>query len=475
MIGQHRLDALAYFGVEAVAWHVGQHGEEAAIAILAHEQTRARAFAQVQHRHCDVEQFVGRALEHLVTRQRVENVAQGLARMRIPLEAGALQDGLVVVAQQRHFARRRHVGRRGQHAEEALLDHRLALCVEAEHREVIHVAGTMHARARIGLGQDQCAHRAGFVEIGGGEGLERTHRHAGATAAHDAEAGVAYRLEHFIARLFGNAILAIAEKGEVVIGNPVQEVLRFLECGLVERQVLGWQRLGNGLHLRLHLRPIRHRRAHIIQRQRDVLAQVLDFLGTADMIDVEQHDRLGSALPALLVAEIEDVTARIARHGENRMDHGMRGKTRLVDGHRHRIDQERHVVGGYCDQGVPAFESFAVLVRVEHADLCRLCLALTCEFEHELGNARPFGRITGGDVIGRHMAEEMRCKCLRLALSAGSCLGRNLAQDGFQAFRFGGGTLSVHFVLFGLLSVGAEDTPRPTLNPPEQDFPDSLR
>lgn len=88
----------------------------------------------------------------------------------------------------------------------------------------------------------------------------------------------------------------------------------------------------------------------------------------------------------------------------------MRGKARTVDGHRHRIDQERHVVGGYCDQGVSAFESFAVLVRVEHADLCRLCLALTCGFEHELGNTRPFGRITGGDVIGRHMAGKMRCK-----------------------------------------------------------------
>ena len=107
---QHRFDALADIGVEAVARHIGEHREKAPVAVAAHEQARARTFAQVEHGGRDVIQLVDRALEQFVARQRVEDMPQRLARMRIALEARAAKDRLQIASQHRYVARLGHVG-----------------------------------------------------------------------------------------------------------------------------------------------------------------------------------------------------------------------------------------------------------------------------------------------------------------------------------------------------------------------------
>ena len=172
IVPEHGLDTLAHFGIEAVARHIGEHREKPAVAVPSHEQARACALAQVEHGHGDLVEFVGRALEDFVARKGIEDVPQRLARMRVALEPRAGQDGVVVLAQQRHLARRRHVRRRGQQSEETLFEDRLAARVEAEHREVVHVTGPVHARTRVGLGQDQGADRAGLLEIAGCQGFQ---------------------------------------------------------------------------------------------------------------------------------------------------------------------------------------------------------------------------------------------------------------------------------------------------------------
>ena len=254
----------------------------------------------------------------------------------------------------------------------------------------------------------------------------------------------------------------------MIVGDPLEELLGLVEAGLVERKIEGRQLVGDLEHFRLHLRPVRDRRAHVLDRRCNVLAQCLYLIGVADPLDLEQHDRLGRAAAALFVAEGQDMAARITLDTEDRMDDRVRGETRLVDCHRDRVDQERHVIGGDRNHGVTAVEAFLGGLRIEDPDLRRMRRALAQVLEHVLGDPCPFGRIPPADVVGRHVAEEVGSKSLRIALAGGTALAGNLVQDRLETLGFAGNALGIHSDSSGSVAVGAEDTLHPMRNPPRR-------
>src|SRR5207244_9557165 len=129
--------------------------EESSERIAAHEKPKALPFAEMQNAHCRHVQVVFARLQKLVPRIRAENVDERLARMTAGSEARARDDIGGLVSQQRNFSRLRAVGGRSVEAEKAMLSANLAGPVEPLDTDVIEIAGAVHRRARIRLGDGQ--------------------------------------------------------------------------------------------------------------------------------------------------------------------------------------------------------------------------------------------------------------------------------------------------------------------------------
>ncbi len=232
---QQRLDAFAHVGVEPVAGHEYEAREKPPVFVGTHEQARTCATLQLQDAVCRVEQFIVAGLEQFFARQGFENIAQGLARMRIAAQTGALHHGFVLLPHQRNIPGPTRVCARGEEPEETMLDLRLAGVVKFEHADVIHVRGAMHGRARIGLGHDDRIGLAGLTQLVRDEAFQRARRARAIGPAQDAEARLRRSFEHFVAVLPGDVIFAIAEESEMVLGNPTQELLLFRYAFGLER------------------------------------------------------------------------------------------------------------------------------------------------------------------------------------------------------------------------------------------------
>ena len=205
---QQVFDVLTIFGVEAIAWNVDQRREETTVAIAAQEQSAARAFLQTQYTHAGTQQFVGAGLEQFIARQRLDDVLERLAAMAVGAQTRARHHLRVALAHQRNVPRPPAVGAGGEQSEEAFLRDRLALGIEAQHADVIHVAGAMHARARIGLGQDQRLRRAGLLVRG--QAADWTWCGTGLRTAQQTESGTIDRRQHFVLAALDHAVFAIA-------------------------------------------------------------------------------------------------------------------------------------------------------------------------------------------------------------------------------------------------------------------------
>ena len=164
---QHRLDALADFGVGTVARQIDQARIETSVLVATYKQTRTWTLAQRQDAGRYPRQLVVAALKQLIAGQQFQHMTQGLARMRIAAQAGTLHDRLDLAPHQRHVLRARHVGVGREQAEEALLDDRYAGRVKLQYADVVHVARPMHAGARVCLGQDDRVQRSRLRQTGG--------------------------------------------------------------------------------------------------------------------------------------------------------------------------------------------------------------------------------------------------------------------------------------------------------------------
>ena len=406
---EHGFDAQAHIGVEAFARQVHQRGDETAVLVTAQEQAAAHALLQAQHAHGGAEQFVLAGLEQLFARQGFQDVAQGLAAVAARCQAGLAHHVFVALAHQRDFPRAAVVGAGGEQAQEALFADDLAFGVEFQHADVIHVAGAMHARTGIGLGQDQRVLQAGGgIEALRGERLDRTCSGL-VLPAHQAQAGVVERRQHVFLALLLHAVLAVAEEGEVVVGGPAQEFLRFGARSGIHRQLAAAQVVGQALRLGTHRVPIADDGTHLVQRLDDRLLDVGHGVGRL-AVDLQQHHRFGGA-----VADTGQFASLVTGEADHRVTQHMHAHAMLGQRHRHRVDQERHIVVDDLQHRMRRLPPVALQRRVEHADVGLAGLAHTREFQRV--------RCQCGPLLGAVVRELVRLHALVEVGGKSHCLG----------------------------------------------------
>ncbi len=398
---QHRFDAQAHVGVEALTRQVDQRGDETTVLVAAQEQAAAHALLQAQHAHGSAEQFVLAGLEQFFARQGFQDVAQGLAAVAGRGQARLLHHVLVALAHQRDFPRATVVGAGGEQAEEALLADDLALGVEFQHADVVHVAGAVHARTGIGLGQDQRVLQPGRgVQALRGQGLDRTCGGL-VLAAHQAQAGVVQRRQHLFLALLLDAVLAVAEEGEVVVGGPAQEFLCFLARRVVDRQLAVAQVVGQRQRLVLHRLPVAHDRTHFVQRLADGLLDGRHGFGRL-AVDLQQHHRLGITL-----ADLDQLAGLVAGEAQHRMAQHVDAHALFGQRHGDGVDQERHVVVDDLQHGVRRFPTVGLRGRIEHADVGLAGLAGTGEFQRLSRERDPLFSAVVRELVRLHALVEV--------------------------------------------------------------------
>jgi hypothetical protein len=161
----------------------------------------------------------------------------------------------------------------------------------------------------------------------------------------------------------GEAVLAVTEEGEVVVGQPLQQRRALLD--LLRRQrgrVVA--ELGHDLpDLLLHAVPVLDGLAHVEQHLAQPLLDRHQLLGLDLPVDLDVHPRLPAHvglgalladLVALVVTDLHQVAGDVAPHQQLRVDDHVDVATLGVQRHRHRVDEEGHVVGDDLHDRVPA-------------------------------------------------------------------------------------------------------------------------
>ena len=146
------------------------------------------------------------------------------------------------------------VGRRGEQAEEPALADHFAVLVEDLDPDVVEIGVAVHRGARVRLGQHQDT-------LFPGPGLD-PRRELGERAgkllvgAQDAQPGSGHRPEHVLTVDGIEHVLAIAEEGEMVVGQPPQQLLRLGHLFGRHRQLVLLQLGGDLLAALAHTPPI---------------------------------------------------------------------------------------------------------------------------------------------------------------------------------------------------------------------------
>ena len=348
----------AHGGGVAVAGDVDEAGHEPAVLVLAQEQPGLAPLLQVQHLGRDVVQLVAVGLEQLVARVGLEHLEQVLAGVAVGGEAGPLQDPGDLLLDDRHPQHRLGVGRGGEQAEEAPLPRDLAGLVEGLDADVVEVGRAVDRGAGVGLGDDQQLVVARLGPRLGGQPAERAR--ARLVVAQQPEPGARHRAQHVVAVLAQQGVLAVAEEGEVVGGQPLQQAVGVGDLlGADAGRRLGGELGGDPVALGLHLGPVLDGVAdvgeHSQQRGRDGLMRLVGAL----TVELHVHPRL-DVLAELALAhrvDVEDLlqdAGGVTADDELRVHHEVHGAllARQLGGDR--VDEERHVVGDDLDDAVAA-------------------------------------------------------------------------------------------------------------------------
>ena len=229
---QEIADAQAHRSVVAVLRDEDEDRDEAVELVDAGQRADARPLGELedverellQRRHVD--------LEELVARIGVEHVHQGAAGIARRVEADILGDARDLEAQIGDGAGRAGIGVRSQQADDAQFAVEPAVRREQLDADIVEMDAPVHAALDVGLGDDQ------RLRLGQeGAQLRRDRDQLAALAqdldrgiAQDAEAGALDRVGRDVAAR--EAIGADAEQGEVVAGDPFEELQRLVDLVL---------------------------------------------------------------------------------------------------------------------------------------------------------------------------------------------------------------------------------------------------
>ncbi len=416
--------AQPYAGGVAVARQVDQRREVAPVLVLAQVQPQPAALLEVQHAGDDGLELVHARLEQLVARVGLQDLEQVAAVVAVRGEARGVQHLGDLAADDRHPAYGLGVRGRGEQAEEAALADDVALGVELLDAHVVEVRGAVHGGTAVRLGQDQQPVLAGLGAGVLGEPVERRGDGVAVVAlavrrvgAQDAEAGAGHGGQHVLldaglAGDRGQLVLAEAEEGEVVGGQPAQQLAGLVDL-LVAQVVggrLGGQLVGDAQRGVAHLLPVLDGLPHVGQHPQQIGGDLLEVGAVRLPVDLDVDPRLDQrvvrqvpalAVPRLVLAgpavrvarvveDLDQLAGHVTADDHLRVDHHMDAAalTRQLVGDR--VDQEGHVVGDDLDHGVAAGPAVLLDRRGVHPDV--------------RGALRP---VLGQPVVGERGAEDV--------------------------------------------------------------------
>ena len=341
---------------------------------------------------------------------------QRLAVVAVGREAGALDDGLDLAVEHRDLARRAAVGGGGEEAGEQPLTRHVALGIEGLDAEHVHRHVAMDGRAGVGLGDQQ---QLGLAQVRahlGRHALLVAHaaENAQVEILEDAERAAVDDLVRGLLALAGHGVFAIAEEGEVVVLDPLQEARDLGALVFVHRQLLGIDLLDGLVQARAHLAEVADRDAHVVQHRFDAALDLFQFFRLRHLGGADLHHRFGGRVR---LADLGDLAGLVARDVHDRMHDQMNVEVLARQLGGHRIHQERHVVVHDLDHGVAGPPAMLILMRIEDADLGHPRLTLVGELPEREGGAEQVFRRFLRDVRNRHIGVELPDEGLGLSLA----------------------------------------------------------
>ena len=268
--------------------------------------------------------------------------------------------------------------------------------------DVVEIDAAVHARALCRLGHDDelrlVEELADFRR--GGDELIAAEQEPHFRRAQQAEAGVEPRLERVLA--VGVGVVARAEQGEIVGGDPLQKLDRFGDLVGRQRRRRGAQFRGDLAQARQHRPPILHAHAHLGEDVGERAHKVGARRGVAVVIDMDVNEAFAPAITLVRPMEGVEFPRLAALDREYRVDQQADVETAFTDLADDRVDQERHVV-------VDDFEHRHARLRRGRleADFWGARFALLEQRPRLLGDAREFFRPVAREILGDRMPEQL--------------------------------------------------------------------
>jgi len=307
--------------------------------IAADEQAHALALTEPEDADRHLEQLLTGDLHEQIPGQGLDDVHQPLGVMTVGRKGRTSEDPVDLLAQDRDLARAGLVGGCRVEAEEAPFADHLPAGSELAHADVVEIDRPMHAGARVGLGQDERSARLGKGSPLALQELGRARRRT----PQDAQA----RSRPSVDRVVSNVIFPVAQEGEVVLAQPLQERSSLGDVVTGAGRRGGGQLGGERRSPAPHRRPVLHGGAHLLEHELDTGLQNSEPVGIRLARQLGVDDGLdnhpGSARPRR--QHRGQLACVVTHHPDHRVDDQLDRVPLPAELHGHRVDQERHVVG----------------------------------------------------------------------------------------------------------------------------------
>ncbi len=234
-----------------------------------------------------------------------------------------------------------------------------------------------------------------FADFGGdGDELVAAAQQPHLRRAQQPQPGLECRLQRML--VVRVHIVARAEQGEIVSGQPFEKLDRFGNVGGRQRRRIFPQIGDDFARAREHRLPVLHAHAHlgenVFERANDVgLCRRL-----LQAVDVNVDEALAAPFALARAFEANEVSGLVALDREHRMHQERNVETAFVEFAEHRIDEERHVV---IDDIEHRCASRCGGGRQPH--LGRTCRALRKKCPRVIGDRGEFFRTVAFEVLGR--------------------------------------------------------------------------
>ncbi len=407
---QHLLHGQSGAGGVAVPGQVDQAGEEPAVGVAAQEQAQPAPLGQRDHARGGGVERVGVGGEQFGARVVLDHLQHALAGVGGQREAGAVDDLPHASLDHRDVEHVLVQRGGGEHAEEPVFTGDRAVGVERLHPDVVRIHRTVHCGLCAGLGEHQQVRgeclpagvRAGR-EAAGGEVVLAQHAQAG--GQHRAQGGFPVG-----ARVVpDHLVVAVAQEGEVSVGQPTQQVGAVLDLLARQRrrrvrgQLVG--ELARGLG---HPVGVLDDLADVVERRLQPVLQFPGPVGIGDQVDLDVHPGFGQRTRGRLGGvgagqHLVQHPGHVAAHHHDGVHHALHLHAAAGQRRDHRVDQVGHVVGDDLDDRGRAAPAVVGTGRVEGAHQGPAWHAVLGELVVGPHRANEVRRVVGDDFLRWHV------------------------------------------------------------------------